>query len=292
MAVQHFLRAIELEPEWAAPHAGLAAAYGMMANWGSLRPEEARALAGPHLSRALELDPTSPEVHMVQGATSFYLDWDWMAADSAFSRGLALGARSTIYRLTYANYLTAMGRFEESLALAEEVLAEDPLHPVAFNEVGYSLRMAGRYQEALARVREGIRLDPGFPQSQSSLMMNYLGLGQMDSALVLAERMAASAPGRADWPGYVFAMAGRRTEAEGILRELTRRAEGGGDGALLARARIHLGLGEEVQALDLLERGFEEHEIDMVWVKVHHWLDPLRSNPRFLDLMARMAFPE
>ena len=198
-------------------------------------------------------------------------------------------------RILYANYLTAMGRFEESIAFGKETLRIDPLSPAAYNELGWALEYAGRDEEALEQYRKGLELDPDFPQSHWVLASFDLKKGRMEKAVAECEKtiraLARRPPSWLGEGGYLCGMAGRRAEALRILNELKKRAEKEYVPAS-ALAEIYLGLGKTEQTLQLLEQAYADHDIILVWLKVHWVYDPLRSDPRFQSLLRRMNFPE
>ena len=136
---------------------------------------------------------------------------------------------------------------------------------------------------------------PNFPQSHGLLALFYLKRGMTEEVLAQARKLESllggtMSPNLMGWLGHFYGMAGQRTQALNILTELKKRAEKEyvPAGAL---ADIYLGLGETEQALQLLEQAYADHDIFLVWLKVYWMYDPLRSDPRFQDLLRRMNFP-
>ncbi len=248
-AVPLFQRAVELDPDWAAAHAGLAQAYVLGGTWWGDRPhDEVHSLARPSVERALELDPALAEAHLAKGMLEFILEWDWAVADSAFRRGLELDPPYSYGAIAYSLYLTHMGRVEESIANAEHWLDLDPLSPMVYNELAWAHRHARNHEEALKLLKRSLELDPGFPQTHLVQMLVYRDIGMVDSALAKARTLPISGPNLAAYVGNVFG----------------------------------------VVALAWLMRGYEAHDPTMVAIKVAPEFDPLLADPRFQDLLRRM----
>jgi len=242
------------------------------------------------------LDENLAEAHFAIGQVRRLHDWDWQGAESAFRRGIELSPSATFQRVLYANYLTAMGRFEESLAIGRRTVEIDPLSPAAYNELAWPLEYSGHDDEALEQYRKGLELDPDRLQSHALLSWFYGRKGLVEKAVKHA-KIVEDAFGDTRPPallgrfGHVYATVGRRADALRILNELKRRAEREHVPAE-PLADIYVGLGEYEEALALLERAYEEHSIMLVWLKVDPLYDPLRSDPRFQDLLRRLNFPD
>ncbi|MEE8607732.1 MAG: tetratricopeptide repeat protein, partial [Nitrospiraceae bacterium] len=295
-AIDNYQQAIEKDPSYAPAYAGLALGYTELGGWhASLPPTAVHATAKEAALKALELDDTLAEAHLALGAIKQLFEWDWAGAGRSFRRGVELNPSSVGPRIFYANYLKAMGRFEESIAFGKETLRIDPLSPVAYNELGWALEYAGRDEEALEQYRKGLELDPDFPQSLWVLASFDLKKGRMEKAVAECEKsiraLARRPPLALGVDGYLCGMAGRRAEALRILNHLKERAEKEYVPAS-ALAHIYLGLGKTEQTLQLLEQAYADHDVVLVWLKVAAIYDPLRSDPRFQDLLRRMNFPE
>jgi tetratricopeptide (TPR) repeat protein len=244
--------------------------------------------------KALELDDKLAEAHIALGRIEFY-EWDWAGADRELRRGMELNPTGTFARILCANYLTVMGRFEESVAVGKQTIELDPLCSDVYNELGWALMYAGRDAEALAQFEKGLELDPRFAQSHRLLAGFYVRKGMTDEAVRHMRKMESFMDETRPpaWLGSLalyYARVGRREGALRILSELERRAKTGYVPAT-ALARVHLSLGEKEKALSFLEKAYEDRHISLVWLKVDWGYDPLRSDPRFKDLLRRMNFP-
>jgi TolB-like protein/Tfp pilus assembly protein PilF len=295
-AVEHFQQAIEIDPSYAPAHAGLSFAYLEHGSWHTSQTlQDYREPARQAALRALELDDTLPEPHFALGRMDFY-EWDWAGADASYARGMELKPTDTFGPLTYANFLTAMGRFEESIAIAEWTLEIDPLSPLAHNEIGYALDHLGRDEDALEWYYQSLELNPARRQSHVVMGMFFSRRGRAGEAIAHLEDAefllpSSRPPPILGWIGAGYARAGRRDDALRILKELEGRVEREPVHSM-ALAHVYLALGREKESLDLMERAYEEHAVELVWLKVGPAYDPLRSHPRFQALLDRMNFPD
>jgi len=186
-----------------------------------------------------------------------------------------------------------MGRFEEAIAHAEEARRLDPLgipSQLAMCSVAWFAR---EYERAVSECRRAVDQESGNVVARAYLGWALLLAGSKGEALGQLETAKALAP---DNPftvtllAYGLAAAGRRADAEKMLREIQ---------AMSLRryvspyflAVVHAALGQPELALDRLEQAHSERVPWMVWLKVDQRLDPLRAHPRFQALLERMGFP-
>lgn len=295
-AARSYEQAIELDPTYAPAYAGLAMAHTQIGQWhGAGTPSNEFLKAGAAAEEALRLDPTLAEAHAALGQVRGTFDWDWEGAEEAFQAGIRLGPRTPWAVINYANFLTAMGRFDEAVDLYSQNVGGDPLTPTSHLELGWALDFAGRHTEALAAYRRVLDLDPHFLQAHILLAYFHQEQGDTIQALVHQAEIEARAdelsPRQLSWLGFIYGAAGHRERAREILTELhgMRRESYVPAGAI---ADVYLGLGSHDEALTWLETAYEERDVFMPWLKEAWWYDPLREDPRFRALIDRMNFPE
>jgi Tfp pilus assembly protein PilF len=159
-----YQQAIERDPRFAPAYAGLAMAHIEIGGWfGSVDPREVKARAKEAIDRALEVDDTAADAYMALGTYEYNFEWDWARAERAFQKGLELTPSSSYARINYANFLTHMGRFDDSIALGRQTLAIDPLSPAAHDELPWAMECSRRDGEVLALFQKALELDPNFP---------------------------------------------------------------------------------------------------------------------------------
>lgn len=296
-ARQLYQQAIAADSSFAPAYAGLAMAYIELGSWmASLPPGAVYTRARAAALQALERDSTLAEAHFALGRIQHLFEWDWAGADSSFRRGMELNPGSTHARLAYANYLFSMGRFEEAMANARRLVESDPLSPSTFSTLGWALRKLGHDAEALVAYRKALEL-PHHPWAPHvGLAEWHLERDQTDSAYsyaATAERGVGSegSPTLLALLGHVYARTNHRADALRILSDLEARAENGyvPPNAL---AVLHIGLGNEETALELVEEGFEVRDVTSVFHKVRWLWDPLRDEPRFQAVLRQMDFPD
>jgi TolB-like protein/Flp pilus assembly protein TadD len=287
--IEFFQQALETDPQYALAWAGIADSYLLGANIRPPREEMPKAKAAA--LRALELDDTLAEAHASLGRIKMFFDWDWTGAESEFKRALELNPNYATARQWFANYLIAVGRAQEAVAeinLAQEL---DPLSLVINTARGWVCYFAREYDQALEQYQRVLEMDPSFVQAQREIGMVYERKGMVAEALA-ATQQAISLGGEnaivLTLLGRFYAVAGQRDEAEQVIARLNALASTRYTPPMLF-APIYAALGEREQALDWLERAYEDRSSPLVWLKVDPWFDDLRDDPRFADLLLRVG---
>jgi len=293
-AIRYFQQAIELDPHYAQPHVGLAKYYGSLGFWGYIPPrlafEEQRAAA----ARALEIDSNLASAHAEYAQVNFYFDWDWQKAEEEFRRTFSLNSSYAYAHQFNAWFLAAMDRTEDAHTSIRRALELDPLSIMAYMTATDVFWFSGQYDDAITQVQEALDLFPNDPMALSRLGRNYEQKGMFTEAIGEAERAVTLSPDFIEhyWMlGHAYAAAGKTAEARKVLDDLHALAE---KQYVLpfGFAVIHTGLGENDEALEWLERAYQDRNGWLIFMQVVPWLDPLRSDPRFQDLLRRMKFPD
>ena len=287
-SLQDFRRAIDQDPLYAPAYSGLADAYSLLANYGALPPQEAFPPAKAAALKALSLDPSLAEAHASLAFVKNHYDWDWTGAEREYKRAIELSPSDAIAHLRYARYLSYLARFDEAIAEIKHAQELDPLSLVIQNNVGIVLYYARRYDAAILESRKTLEIDPDRVWSRVFLALSYEQKGMYREAIQEQERVKAYFKG-APTVGlaHVYALSGRSSEARLILRELEK--EDGYD--WLSIAADYAALGEKDRAFHWLEKAYEEHDFFLPTLAVNPWMDPLRSDPRFRDLLRRIGLP-
>jgi Tfp pilus assembly protein PilF len=291
-AVEHFQKAIEADPTYAAAHAGLADSYNILADIGTVAPLEAASRARAATSRALELDPRLSEAHTSLAFIRFFFDWDWDGAGRSFREAIALNPNYATAHQWYAEFLVSQGRFEEALAEGRRAENLDPLAFIIGTSVGDVLFFWRRYDEAIEQLRRVIAMEPTFAPARNDLARSLTQCGRYPEAIeefLAAAELSGGDPRSHAGLGYAYALAGRESDAREVLAALTERARGLTVSSH-AIAVIHVALGEHREAFEWLDRACREHDRALVWARVHPRLDPLRSDPRFAELLRRVGY--
>jgi tetratricopeptide (TPR) repeat protein len=292
-AVEHFRRAIDLDPSFALAHSGLADAYVLLGSDGFMSMRDAYPLARTAALKALELDDALAEAHNSMAAITADYYWDWVEADRHFTRAVALNPNYDTALRYYSFYLACMGRIEEALPLAERARRLDPVSAEAQMNLGVILYLARRYDDATAAIDETLDLAPDFGPAYVMLGRMYVAKGLPDRAVEQLERARGLMGRRPDVVtpyAYALARAGRRREARTMLDEL-RDISKPRAAAPVRVALVHIALGETDRAFEWLEKAIQARDWQMALLNVEPAFDPLRSDQRFSPLVERVGLP-
>ena len=293
-SIAYFNRAIDTDPAYALAYAGLADAYNLGSFFNMEAPSEAMPKAKAAAAHALAIDHELAEAHISMAYASFTYDWDWAAATKYFDQAIALDREAVMNHGYYPFYLTVAGRFEEAVRVARSAFERDPLSASRSHTLAVQLALSGRTDEAIEECRRTIDLDPNFAIAYDVLGALLAARKSYPEALAALEKAAALNRGAAmslATLGHVRARLGQREEARGILQQLSQVSKERYTPAL-AFAIVHLGLGENDQALTWLERAYQERFNRLAYLRREGVWNPLRGDPRFQDLLRRINLPE
>ncbi len=295
-AIDHYQKAIELDSEFAEAYCNLALVYFQQMGWFVTPSTDYMPIVKSNLLKALELDNKLGEAYYMLGDINFLFEWDWDAAEKNFSKGLDFNPNYAEGMMEYANFLTSMRRFDESIRIVRRIIELDPLSPVAYNELSYALWHAGDIEQALEVIEECLMLNPDHQQTVWGSMVYNTELGQYNKALSIWEKLKGNNE-ISEIPAYVLGHAGqlmeyvgRREEAISYLNELNRRADEEGYKDTFPQALIYIAIGENEKAMELLEQAFMNRNFAMAQMYISKSVDPLRSYDRFQNIMKKMNF--
>ncbi len=288
-ALAYFQQALAHDSNYALAYAGLADAYESL-TWSTyLLPRQGMPKARAAALKALVLEPTLAEAHASLGDQLCFYDWDAPAAERELRRAIELNPSLANAHFFYSHCLALHGRSDEALAEARRAHELDPLNAQVATALPWALYLARRYDEAIAVQRKSLDLDPDFAWGHMILALALTAKGRYAEALAAARKMAAlagDAPTIAGLLGYVAGRAGERAEAQQILTALERRPPGN---TAFAIALVHLGLGDNEQALRWLQAAYEERSEWLVTDMPAPNFDSLRQDPRFRALMRKVG---
>ncbi|MBL0312862.1 MAG: winged helix-turn-helix domain-containing protein [Holophagaceae bacterium] len=291
LAIDCLKQALELDQDYALAHAELAFAYIILGP--SLMPGgEAMAEAKRAAVRALDLDPDLVEARTTMAMLKFWYDWDRTGSEELY---LGLLSRNPNYPMAYGGYgwfLTAMGRFEEAQIVLEKGLALDPLSPTALTDMGLPFYFARQYRSSIEWFERALELDPYFWYGHYRLGISCVMAGDLDRAIPTLQRaqemMGNVSPDFATALAWAYAMAGNRPEAQGLLTQIGS-MEGPNNLGAYDLAAVHLALGDNRRALQLLALAVDRREKWVSWMKVDPRWKRLEAEPSFTDLLARIG---
>ena len=290
-SIQYFEQALAKAPMYAPAYAGLAAAYGALADV-YRAPVEVLPKAKAAAQRALELDEGLAEAHASLGTVHFLLDRDWAGAERELKRAIELKPSSSDAHAWYAVFLATLGRHDEAVAESRRAQQYDPFSLFAHESAGLVHFLARRFDQAIVEYRKFVDIEPRLGGGHAGIAMSHAAAGRKPEALAAAEKAIQfdESPFVLADEGGVYARLGNQAQARRILSRLDE----------IAKRRyvcpypvaiIHLGLGEKDKTFALLEKGLQEQSACIVLTKIDPQLDPLRSDPRYVDLIRRIGFP-
>ena len=289
---EYFQQAISKDPRYALAYDGLADSYISLAVFGFSSPKEAYPRAKEAALKSLEIDGTLAEAHTSLARIKAEYDWDWSGGEREFQRAIELNRNyPTAYQM-YGLILSTMGRPEEAIAIYKRGLELDPLSPIINGALGEAFYYTRQYDQAIEQLQKTLELDPNLHPARAFLADAYLHKSMNKEATEELEKHLVIAEGRV-WAlaelGYAYAVVGRRPDAQKLLDELNETSREKFVPAD-AMAQIYVGLGEKDKAFEWLEKGYERHSLGLAGVdlKVDPVWDPLRSDPRFADLLRRL----
>ena len=290
-SIDYAQQVIRLEPGNALAYLGLADSYTLLGQYLYLHPQAAFPKAKTATVKALEIDPTLAETYASLAEVAFFYEWDWAAAERYYRRAAEMNPNYASGRHWYAWFLLSMGRFEEATEKIKEAQKLDPASLTINTSLGLPFFYQRRYERAIEQYRETLEMDASFMQARYYLASALTQLGLYEEAIAEYQKIIpveytqqASA-----LLGYTYAVSGEREKASAVLADLKRLA-GQRYVSPYLEAIIYAGLGEADHAFALLEKACQERAVWMVFLKVDPFLDRLRDDPRFVNLLRWVGF--
>lgn len=294
-AIESYEQAIRLDPNFALAYAMLAEIYNQMPAYPYLPPQEAFPKAKSAATRALEIDPNLSEAHTALGNTLAAYEWNWAEAEREFKRAIELDPHSASAHFRYGQqYLGTVGRFKDAVDEMTRAVELEPLDVNMVASAAWWSTLAGQGDKALVLGQKAYELDPNHPVARNVLTQIYLHKGMNVEALQFIERSRQATPNR-QWElqnlGIAYAKLGRRADAANVLSEFK----------TIARtqyvmsyyvATIYTALGDKDNAFAELENSLRGRDWRLLYIKGDPFIDPLRNDPRYSDVLRRMNLPE
>ena len=289
-SIKSFDGAIAIDPTYARAYAGLADSYATMGNNRLLPPDEAFPKAEAAAEKALSLDEDLAEAHASLAFAHWNYDFDWDVVDREYKRAIELNPGYATAYHWYSGYLSGMGRHSEAIAAVKKARELDPLSPRINANVGFILYFARQNDAAIEELQKTLQMDTSSGAPYLYLGMAYLQEGKSQEAIVALEknsRISDSPAADALDLAYGYAVAGRRKDSLGLLHQVMAQPHKSYMPALWV-ARVYTALGEKEDALKWLRKAYDERSPQLPFLNVDPRWDPLRSDPRFQDLLRRM----
>ena len=291
VALAYFKQTIEEDPKYAQAYSGLADTYALLGDWqyAVMTPKEAFPQAKTAAIKALELDSTLGEAHNSLAFVLDGFDWDFDSAGKEFQRAIELSPGYATAHHWYAWHLSLLGRYDQAIAEMRKAQNLDPLSLIINADLAEVLVLAHSYDESIQQSRKTIEMDPNFALAHNQLAQAYLQKHMYDEAvaeLQEAVKLSGDSPTCIANLARAYIASGKGSEAVQLLGDLKKRSNPSHSNASEI-AMIYAYLGDTDQAMNWLEKGFEERFNPGVLLRPG--FDPLRLDPRFQKLLRRVG---
>lgn len=292
-SIDAYQQAIQKDPQYALAYAGLASSYALLGQvpYDDLKPSDAKPKAREAAERALQLDPQLTEAHAVLANVAFSYDWNFGTAEREFQQAVALGPNNPVPHIWYGQYCIVRNRLSQALEENSRALDLDPVSPL-FNTVRAEIHYHARnFDAAIDQARRTIEQYPTYPLAYIWLGSAYRQKKMYREALdsfSQGRRLSGDHPAMIALYGHTLAVSGDAAGARKALAELQHVAQSRYVSSLYFAA-VYMGLGEKSTALDWLDRAYQERNDRLVYLGVDPMADPLRSEPRFTELLRKIG---
>ena len=289
-SIEYFEKAIEIDPNYALAYAGLADSYYVLGENGFWPPVETYPKAKAATLKALELDDKLAEAHATLGSIILDRDWDYVGAEKEFKSSIELNPGYATAHQWYAGLLSILGRHEEAIREIRIARNLDPFSARISSSVGGYLYLARQYGQALEELKKALEVFPNDLETHQALGWTYEAIGKYEEAanfyLRYIELSGGLKAGEADLASC-YALMGKREEARKILNSIIDYSKRNYVSPV-AIAWIFAALGEKDQTFAWLGKAFQERDPGFLYLN-HYRFDPVRSDPRFMDLLRRIG---
>lgn len=224
LAVDFFQRAIDKDPHFALPYAGIADVFNMLAEFGFIPPQQAYLKSRSLLQKAMEIDDSLSEVYSSLALITYCYEWDLPAAERHALRSIELNPQNMWAHAVYGEILGALGRTEEALEEAKKTMGLDPLSSMSYALYSFILALQGRTEESREQQLRALAMEPDQPMFYLWLGMNYLAKPAVpEKAIEYFQKALDMGVALADgYLGMGLALSGRKEEALKCLEKLNR----------------------------------------------------------------------
>jgi len=288
-SIEYFQQAISEDPQYALAYAGMADSYLVAAEEGFVPLDEAYAKIRWASSKAVEVDETVADGHIMV-ATVREHDWSWAEAEGEYRRAIELNPGLARAHHWYGLLLSALKRPDEAISELKRAVEIEPLNPSLYANQALVYANAHRYADAMESINAARTISGSGKSWNGILGMLHIYQGMYDQGLEEIRSGAAEPPTMDELLGRAYALgrAGRRREALQMIDQVERTPNA--DAVWVAIAWT--GIGNKDKAFQWLNRALDAHSSSDLWIGVFPCLDPLRSDPRFKELLSRTGLPQ
>jgi TolB-like protein/DNA-binding winged helix-turn-helix (wHTH) protein len=292
MSIQYFQKCVALDPRFALAYSEMADSYASMGAFYFLRPSEVMPRAKDAVLKALQLQPELGRAHSVLGYIRWAYDRAWDEAEGEFKRAISAGPGEASAHLSYGAFLLQQHRYKESLPELRRAEQLDPLSPLTVDLIGGWFLDQGDFARALEYQQRALELEPGFHMAYGGLAHIYLARSQPEEAIAALQKgisLSDRDPVFVAALASVYAQTGNKPQAEHLLKEVLASPLP----PPVEVADIYANLGDLNRAFNWLDVAYRERQGNLIWIRpvaneAYGMLRPLRSDPRWIDLLKRL----
>jgi tetratricopeptide (TPR) repeat protein len=291
-AIEHFDLAIEKDPSYALAYTGLADCYSVLSSYGIASPKDSFPKGKDAALKAREIDGSLAEARTSLAYIKYQFEWDFSGAESGFKQSIELNPNYATAHQWYALQLAGMGRMDEAIREITRAQEIDPTSLIANVNAGWIFYHARQYDRAIEHMRKSLEMDPNFARGHWAISEPLEQKQRYEEAIseLQKARQLNETPIMLALLGHVYAVTGKRSEAQKVLTQLAKQSKQTYVDRYFV-AQIYTALGDRNKAFQELDKAYEEHSSWLVWLKVEPKFDSLRSDPRFTNLVQRIGLP-
>jgi len=292
-ALHYFQIAIDNDPEWAEPYAGMAMTWNAIGGFAYGPLTEAFKKTTEYLNKALSLGQNSANSHYVKAVLTVWPGWDWETGEKEFLKTLELNPNDALARAYYAHLLMILRRTDEAVYQANLALALDPLRPLVLGLYGRVMFDAGDIHAALKQSEKALSIDPDNNFAFEVVAGAYLKTGDTlkwyekyrKRVYWSNEQYLVHLDSLFNKDGYFAVIEERIKVNEEVYRK-------GGSISYTGQAGRYLIAGNYDKAMDYYEKAYEENFWMLAYVSLAVINHPeLKDNPRYVALLRKMNLP-
>jgi len=291
-AIGYFEQALKIDPDYALAYTGLSLSYLLLPEYGNFFPETAYQKAREYAMRALDIDSDLAEARTALAQVKRRYDLDWPAAEREYERALELDPNYAMAHHWYGYDMMCMARYDEAIRMMQRAHELDPLSLVINRNLGQVYYRSGQYERGREIFLRMLAKNPNFSYIHYHLGNIHFQQGRYEEALVLFQKEKKNARGWAlhvqPWIGMAYAKLGKREEAQTILSDLISISQQD-QVPPTPVAALHFVLGNTDEGFQWLEKAYEEYDTWTRLLKTDRVFDPVREDPRFLDILKKLG---
>lgn len=295
-ALEHFRRAIEIDPNFAAAYVAIANEKIIQAIFSTAQREEIFNEARLAVQTALAFDPNSAEAYYVDGAIRFYGNFDWDGAEASYKKSIELNPYNANAYIRYSAFLAAMRKYEESIVMAKKAIALDPISISSLHNLGWVQLIAGNFIESEDAFSEALSLHPNWiwgyvKRGYARLNQNKCDLAQADASKAKALLDGWGSELIESALIYIYGNCDNNSKKAELTKQFFEHVNENNYKDPFAVFSVYNVNGEVETALDWAERCVEEKETGTYLLNIDvFYTDDLLNNPRFIALRKKMKF--